>query len=333
MAAVSCSFAVTGLSASQGWQNGGTWVDMTGAGFAKGMKVTFGGGRASVRVVDSAHATALTPAGPVGFADVTIALAARAATLRQAFLYKAGALRLSVRRDAVESLGAAPRDFPRRGQARSFTWQTMRAPIVGVVALSVACGAAHKKVEDDTGSLPEPAAASSADMAAPPDSPSSAKPAASSAAAPAARSHPTPSTSGAIDGKPFAPKLAVVAGPIQKDGRALVALQEKDECVTSADAKPGDQTLTMMVAYGDGMKTDLAALKLPKGKSWGDFTLVRVLAGSKNEISTTVKPIGTVTIVKAPMKQGDVGTMKIDLTSGGYMLNGDIDLKACSSPK
>jgi hypothetical protein len=92
VATASCSFAVTGVSPPNGWLNGGTWLDLTGAGFVKGMKVTIGGGRAPVRVVDASHATVLTPPGPAGLADVTIASGASTATLHGGFLYEAAGL-------------------------------------------------------------------------------------------------------------------------------------------------------------------------------------------------------------------------------------------------
>src|SRR5579863_7014993 len=56
-----------------------------------------------------------------------------------------------------------------------------------------------------------------------PSSGSSGKDAPKDAPAPTAF-HPAPGATGSIDGKPFAPKLAQVVGPIQGDGRLLLVL-------------------------------------------------------------------------------------------------------------
>jgi hypothetical protein len=90
--ASSCSFAVTSLTPSQGWQDGGDWLTLKGAGFAAGMRVFLGDGRAPARVVDAQTVKIQTPPGPVGATDVTVQLGAQKATLPKAFLYNAGAL-------------------------------------------------------------------------------------------------------------------------------------------------------------------------------------------------------------------------------------------------
>src|SRR5689334_2939380 len=59
--AASCAFAVTRVDPAYGWQNGGDWLTLTGAGFAKGMRVDIGSGRAPVRVIDPKTARILTP--------------------------------------------------------------------------------------------------------------------------------------------------------------------------------------------------------------------------------------------------------------------------------
>jgi len=238
----------------------------------------------------------------------------------------------------------------------------MRTPVVFSLLLVAACGAAQKPAESEDTSPAEskesasteasdhasaPSAAGGGAAAAAPndatekpsDKPSdgTASASASGPAAPATGAsnavHPLPSTSGSIDGKPFAPKLAQVAGKLQKDGRLLVALTETTDCVSATDAKPGDAMLTMVVPWQSGMKADLAALPRPKGKSKGEIAFTRVNDKKKSEVSKTFRPSGTVTIVSAPTEQNAFGKMKIDLSSGDYILAGDLDVKVCSAVK
>ncbi len=231
---------------------------------------------------------------------------------------------------------------------------------IACALLLVACGGSQKKADTDVNSLGEPGAGggggdmstSNESTGASGGSPAggtsggsgttststastaSAAPAASSAAASApAVFHPKPSTNGTIDGRSFAPRIAVIASPIQKDGRAVVTLAEADDCVSSSDAKPGDATMTMTIPWKDGMKADLAAMLRPKGKGLGEISFVRVTDAKQNDGSKTFDPIGTVTVVKAPTQKDAFGKMKIDLTAGGYMLAGDIDVKVCVAPK
>lgn len=206
----------------------------------------------------------------------------------------------------------------------------------------VACGGGSPKpaaTEADTASLESSSSTSStasataaspaktADGAAP-SSASSGVPAAITAAVLAPTSvHPVPGATGDIDGKPFAPKLAQLAGPVQSDGRVLILIHEGTDCVAPADAKAGDGSMMLMVPWKDGYKTDLAALKRAKGGNLGEAAFVR-----KKQISTTFKPSGLVTIVSAPTQKDAIGKMKIDLQSGGYILAGDLDVKVCGAP-
>jgi hypothetical protein len=157
---------------------------------------------------------------------------------------------------------------------------------------------------------------------------------------PPAPAHPAPTVSGNIDGKPFAPRLAQVSGPMQKDGRLLISFTEADDCVTSADAKAGGATLLMMIPWKDGAKLDLAKLKVPNPKAkgfaaaMGEVSFIRIGDdGKSNQVSTTFKPTGKATIVSAPMEQNAVGKMTLDLKSGDYALSGDVDIKVCFPPK
>ena len=222
----------------------------------------------------------------------------------------------------------------------------MRVPVSCSLLMLLACGGAHKPsaTEADTSSL-EAAGGSPGDptVAATPSTPSTPSPLAPTAApaasaAPAAAAapaaiHPVPGTTGSIDGKPFSPKLAQVAGPLQKDGRLLIVLHEGSDCQTSADAAPGAASMMLMVPWQDGYKVDLGSLKRAKNKDMGDVAFIRISDAKTNQVSTTFKPTGLLTVVKAPMVQNAMGKMKIDLVSGDYMLTGDLDVKVCFPPK
>src|SRR5579883_3367832 len=87
-----CSFAVTAIDPAQGWQNGGGWIRLGGAGFTPGMKAFVGDGRAPLSVLDGTHAIAQLPPGPLGVQDVRIAAGGASAIRRGAFRYVAGGL-------------------------------------------------------------------------------------------------------------------------------------------------------------------------------------------------------------------------------------------------
>jgi len=150
-----------------------------------------------------------------------------------------------------------------------------------------------------------------------------------SAAAPAAAYHPAPGATGSIDGKPFQPKLAQVVGPIKSDGRLLVVLHEGSDCVTATDAKPGDAMMKLMVTWQDGYKVDLGSLLRNKGEAG----FARVGNDKKSHPSATFKPTGRLTVVSAPTDQNAFGKLKIDLSSGDYILAGDLDVKVCGALK
>lgn len=91
--------------------------------------------------------------------------------------------------------------------------------------------------------------------------------------------------------------------------------------------------MAMLVTWEDGYKVDLGSLKRGGKKGAGDISFVRIGAKGKKEVSTTFKPTGRLTVVKAPMDQGATGKINIDLQSGDYMLSGDLDVQTCVSPK
>jgi hypothetical protein len=223
----------------------------------------------------------------------------------------------------------------------------MRVVLASALFVLLGCGAAQKPAEGSSGdtaalepssspasdTAPGPAASSETSDSKPASSHTAAPPAASSdtpaATAPPAF-HPTPSATGSIDGKPFAPKLARVSGALQKDGRILITLTEHADCDTPAASKPGEGSMTFVVEWKDGYKTDVGSLKRTGKKEVG---FARVSTAGAVGASKTFKPTGKVTIVSAPMDQGATGKMKIDLQSGDYMLAGDLDVQVCVAPK
>jgi hypothetical protein len=135
---------------------------------------------------------------------------------------------------------------------------------------------------------------------------------------------------GAIDGKPFEPKLGRVTAKMGKDGRVVITLLEHGDCKSKPEA--GDAMLAMTVPWNAGEKADLSALKVGK-KGPGEISFVRIGKGNKKEMSKSFKPSGTVTIVSAPTTANSTGKMKLDLQSGDYMLNGALDVQVCVAPK
>jgi hypothetical protein len=87
-----CGFAVTAVKPNTGWQNGGGYVTLIGAGFADGMKAYIADGRAPIRVLDSAHALIQTPPGPVGAQPVRIVLGTQTAVTQDAFTYQSSGI-------------------------------------------------------------------------------------------------------------------------------------------------------------------------------------------------------------------------------------------------
>jgi hypothetical protein len=217
----------------------------------------------------------------------------------------------------------------------------MRSSILPACSLLVlvACGGASPKPaasEADTSSLEasgSSAATAPASTSAPTataDKPASTAPSTVPASITAAVTgtgpvHPVPGATGEIDGKPFSPKLAQLAGPVQKDGRVLILIHEGSDCL--ADTKSAEASMMLLVPWKDGYKTDLSALRRAKGGNLGEAAFLR-----KKQVSSTFKPSGLVTVVSAPTSKDGVGKMKIDLQSGGYILAGDLDVLVCASP-
>ncbi len=82
-----CGFVVSSIAPKDGYIGGGTWVTLTGKGFAAGMKAFVGDGRAPIRVVDATSAMILTPPAPGGVYDIRLELSGKTATLPKSFRY------------------------------------------------------------------------------------------------------------------------------------------------------------------------------------------------------------------------------------------------------
>jgi hypothetical protein len=220
----------------------------------------------------------------------------------------------------------------------------MRVVLASSLIVLFACGGAAQKPAETSSSEDPPSSGSSSeskesaqDMAPAPgasETPSAAPAKAAASAAPAADDapppvfHPTPSVTGAIDGKPFTPKVARLLTPLMSDGRVALSLVEGTTC----DVTPGDPAMTITVTWKKGYKTDLASLKRASKKSVNEVGFARGGAGGKASYSTTFKPTGTVQVVSAPTAKDATGKLKLDVTAGEYILAGDLDVLVCTSP-
>jgi hypothetical protein len=90
--AASCAFAVTSLNPAVGWQNGGGYVTLTGAGFAQGTTVTIAGAETPALYVNPTTLFVQTPPGPLGPQNVTVSLGGSTATLPGGFTYQQAGL-------------------------------------------------------------------------------------------------------------------------------------------------------------------------------------------------------------------------------------------------
>ena len=213
----------------------------------------------------------------------------------------------------------------------------MRSILISSLVLCVvACGGASKPAEspsdnsasDDagapakTGSDDNTTTTAAADAGSPAPAPSSGS--SSGDLIPAGPTHPQPTATGQIDSKGFSPVMAHVSGKPHADGRIMVTLDETVDCTATSDS-----SISMLITYKDGYKSDLGSLKRGGKKSAGEIAFQHPGASGKKEFSTTFKPTGTVTIVKTAADANTPGRIKLDLTSGGYMLNGDADIQLC----
>src|SRR5438876_10700411 len=63
---------VASVTPAHGYVDGGTYLILTGTGFAPGMRVFLGDGRAPVLVQSATSAKIVTPPGPAGVVDIRI---------------------------------------------------------------------------------------------------------------------------------------------------------------------------------------------------------------------------------------------------------------------
>jgi hypothetical protein len=91
----SSALAVTQVVPAQGFQNGGEYVTLHGAGFTAGMKVLIERGRAPVAIIDAQTARIQTPPGPVGLQDVSIDVGGNKAILHQGYSYRSAGLEMA----------------------------------------------------------------------------------------------------------------------------------------------------------------------------------------------------------------------------------------------
>jgi hypothetical protein len=225
----------------------------------------------------------------------------------------------------------------------------MRTSAALAIAFLTACGGAQKPEASsaDTSSLEqqhESAGGASSDTAPAGDDSSSkssasastptAAPTASAApdstpAPPAGGVHPTPSAMGSIDGKPFTPKIARATAAMHKDGRLLVTLTEGTEGTEcGATPKAGEGTLSLLLEWKDGYKTDIGSLRRATKPGGGEVGFSRGAS-----VSRTFKPTGRVTVVSAPTDANATGKLKLDVQSGDFMLAGDLDVLLCVAAK
>jgi hypothetical protein len=130
-----------------------------------------------------------------------------------------------------------------------------------------------------------------------------------------------------LDGRSFSPTIAHVTGKPKADGRIVVSLEENTDCSGTPDA-----SITLLITYKDAYKSDLGSLKRGAKKSAGEIGFFRASPDGKKEYSSTFKPTGTATVVKTAADTSTPGKLKLDLTSGDYMLNGDLDIQMCEAP-
>jgi hypothetical protein len=177
-----------------------------------------------------------------------------------------------------------------------------------------------------------PAPSAAADMPSPaPEAAPSAAPAA--AAAPAAPARTPATLDGSILGKPFHGDAACVAAVGRKvPGTMYVEVYSaKDFDVSKMCGRltpdKDARKLGMLIAWKDGAQTDAAKLK------GGADPELLVMAGTGNpkkfDLKATGKDFkakGTITVLRAGMKKGDVARIKLDLDMGKDKLQGEIDV-------
>src|SRR6476646_8590870 len=86
---------IESVSPAMGYVDGGAYLTLTGTGFAPGMKVFLGDGRAPVLVQSATAAKIVTPPGPAGAVDVRIVVGTTTYTLPAGYRYGTAGLELT----------------------------------------------------------------------------------------------------------------------------------------------------------------------------------------------------------------------------------------------
>ena len=143
-----------------------------------------------------------------------------------------------------------------------------------------------------------------------------------SAAASAPTSGPTTLT-GTLLGKEFKP-VSAFALPGAKPGTVLIEIHDQPVSCAALPQTPGAQKLGLALAWKEGV-TDPKTLK--GGKDTEAF--VMLVNAQKKFDRKDWKSTGTIEVLKAPKKGGDLGRIKLDTKQGKDTLVGEIDVKLC----
>ena len=225
---------------------------------------------------------------------------------------------------------------------RSLRSRSSRAR-VALIALALAavppllaCGGAAKPADsaspsDSASAETDTAPADSASTASDSASASPASSASSEPAAPPAPARGAATLQGKLLGKPFKAVGACIIGPAAgKKGQVVVEIYDaKDFDVSTSCGKlppvAGARKLGIVLPWHDGDTLDVSKLKGANGgyvmEASGGKKFARKDAGKD------FKPKGTVTIVRAGRKKGDVGRIRFAVTSGKDKLDGEIDVE------
>jgi hypothetical protein len=207
----------------------------------------------------------------------------------------------------------------------------MRFPFALVTSLSlVACGGSTSNPETAAASADASASATAATTAAASgDQAPSAAPASSASAEPGR----APATlAGAIDGKPFHGVAACVIGQGKAPGKVYIEIYDvKDFDVKKTcgrlPAVPDARKIGVLLPWSAGAKLDVATIKASEDP---DMFVMATTANPKKfdrkDVGKEIKPTGTIQVLNAPVQKGAVGRIKLDLTTGGDKLTGEIDV-------
>jgi hypothetical protein len=90
---------------------------------------------------------------------------------------------------------------------------------------------------------------------------------------------------------------------------------------------PGARKIGVFLPWSDGAKLDVATLKA--GKEPEMFVMATTSNPKRmdrQDVGKDIRPKGTIEVLKAPRKKGEVGRIKLDLTAGNDKLTGEIDV-------